>query len=90
MTIWHTLKLRLRVRWLNFGIGFLQALFLIMILCNIYLERYANDLSTCKISNIATVTEEIMHIYQSLKETHVMSDSPYVWCANALPKVRSI
>ena len=61
----------------------------------IYLEGYANDLSTCKISNIATVTEEIMHIYQSLKETYVMSDSvmrndPTLWCAYALPKVRSI
>ncbi len=60
-----------------------------------YLERFGNDLSTYKISNIATVTEEIMHIYQSLKETYVMSDSvmrndPTLWCAYALPKVRSI
>ncbi len=60
-----------------------------------YLERYANDLSTCKISNIATVTEEIMHIYQSLRDPYVMSDSvmrndPTLWRANALPKVRSI
>ncbi len=61
-----------------------------------YLERYANDLSTCKISNnIATVTEEIMHIYQSLKDPYVMSDpvlsnDPFVWRANTLPKVRSV
>ncbi len=57
-----------------------------------YLEQYAN---TYKISNITTVTEEIMHIYKSLKKTYVMSDSvmrndPTLWCANALPKVRSI
>ena len=57
----------------------------------IYLERYANDLSTCKISNMAVVTEEIMHIYQSLKDPYVMMvTDPIVWRANALPKVRSI
>ncbi len=61
----------------------------------IYLEGYANDLSTCKISNIATVTEEIMHIYQSLKNPYVMSDpalmnDPTLWCADTFPKVRSI
>ena len=56
----------------------------------IYLERYANDLSTCKISNMAVVTEEIMHIYQSLKDPYVMVNDPIPWRANALPKVRSI
>ena len=59
----------------------------------IYLEGHANDLSTCKISNnIATVTEEIMHIYQSLKESYlfVAMGDPTLWRANALHKVRSI
>ena len=55
----------------------------------IYLEGYANDLSTCKISNIATVTEEIMHIYQSLKDV-IVNDPTLLWRANTLPKVRSI
>ncbi len=55
-----------------------------------YLERFGNDLSTYKISNIATVTEEIMHIYQSLKDPYVMVNDPILWCAYALPKVRSI
>ncbi len=53
-----------------------------------YLEQYANDLSTYKISNIATVTEEIIHIYQSLKDPYVMVYDPTPWRANALPKVR--
>ncbi len=60
-----------------------------------YLERYANDLSTCKISNMAVVTEEVMHIYQSLKDPYVMSDpvlrnDPFIWRANDLPKVRFV
>ena len=54
----------------------------------IYLERYANDLSTCKISNSAMVTEEIMHIYQSLKDPYVMVNDPTLWRANNLPMVR--
>ncbi len=55
----------------------------------IYLEGYTNDLSACKISNIATVTEEIMHIYQSLKDYYVINDTHYSipWSANALHKV---
>ncbi len=56
----------------------------------IYLEGFANDLSTYKISNMATVTDEIMHIYQSLKDPYVMVDDPTLWRANTLPKVRSI
>ncbi len=61
----------------------------------IYLERYANDLSTCKISNMAVFADEIMHIYQSLKETYVMSDpvlknDPSIWRANDLPEVRFV
>ncbi len=59
----------------------------------IYLEGHANDLSTCKISNMATVTEEIMHIYQSLKDSYliVAMGDPTLWrAANALHKVRSI
>ncbi len=57
-----------------------------------YLEQYANDLSTCKISNMAVVTEEIMHIYQSLKDPYVMVNENYSvpWQARALHKVRSI
>ena len=58
----------------------------------IYLERYENYLSTCKISNIATVIEEIMHIYQSLRNPNVVVNEniPVPWQANALHKVRSI
>ena len=56
----------------------------------IYLEQYANDLSTCKISNIATVTEEIMHIYQSLRDPYVIIKDPTPWRAKALHKVRPI
>ena len=61
----------------------------------IYLERYANDLSTCKISNMAVVTDEIMHIYQSLKDPYAMSDpvlrnDPSIWRANDLPKVKFV
>ena len=54
-----------------------------------YLERYANDLSTCKISNISTVTEEIIHIYKSLKDPYVMvnENNSVLWQANALHKV---
>ncbi len=57
----------------------------------IYLKQYGSDLSTCKISNIATVTEEIIHIYQSLRDPLIsnLTDST-PWRANALPKVRSI
>ncbi len=60
-----------------------------------YLERYENDLSTFKISNMAVVTEEIMCIYKSLKDPYVMNESmitndPFIWSAKALPKVRSI
>ncbi len=53
-----------------------------------YLEKYANYLSTCKISNIAVVTEEIVHIYQSLKDPYVIMNDPTLWRAKALPKVR--
>ncbi len=58
----------------------------------IYLERYGNYLSTCKISNIATVTEEIMHIYQSLMNPYVQTDpmlknDPFKWTSKDLFKV---
>ncbi len=58
----------------------------------IYLERYGNDLSTCKISNMAVVTEEIMHIYQSLKGFRVISNPGlttdlFIWSAKYLPMV---
>ncbi len=53
-----------------------------------YLEQYKNDIFTCKISNIAVVTQEIVHIYQSLKDPYVMVNDPVLWHANTLPKVR--